>query len=125
MNRRRLTKVTDPQLRQEVATAVGRHLRENSKRDSSVNDVEAPFAAAIMRTSELMIPPQERRRPGQGWSGDVQTEAELQAATGAVHAARQRLKMDTEGFDDWGRRGYDDFVPGEVTKTAPSGDETK
>ena len=29
-----------------------------------------------------------------------------------------------EGFNDWGGRGYDDFVPGEVTKTAPSGDET-
>ena len=27
----------------------------------------------------------------------------------------------TEGFNDWGGRGYDDFVPGEVTKTAPSG----
>ena len=29
-----------------------------------------------------------------------------------------------EGFNDWGGRGYDDFVPGEVTKTTPSGDET-
>ena len=29
-----------------------------------------------------------------------------------------------EGFNDWGGRGYDDFVPGEVTKTAPSGDRT-
>ena len=29
-----------------------------------------------------------------------------------------------EGFNDWGGRAYDDFVPGEVTKTAPSGDET-
>ena len=29
-----------------------------------------------------------------------------------------------EGFNDRGGRGYDDFVPGEVTKTAPSGDET-
>ena len=29
-----------------------------------------------------------------------------------------------EGFNDWGGRGYDDFVPGEVTKTAPSGDKT-
>ena len=33
-------------------------------------------------------------------------------------------KASTEGFNDWGGRGYDDFVPGEVTKTAPSGDET-
>ena len=29
-----------------------------------------------------------------------------------------------EGFNDWGGQEYDDFVPGEVTKTAPSGDET-
>ena len=30
----------------------------------------------------------------------------------------------SEGFNDWGGRGYDDFVPEEVTKAAPSGDET-
>ena len=29
-----------------------------------------------------------------------------------------------EGFNDWGGRRYDVFVPGEVTKIAPSGDET-
>ena len=29
-----------------------------------------------------------------------------------------------EGFNGWGGRLYGDFVPGEVTKTAPSGDET-
>ena len=32
--------------------------------------------------------------------------------------------LDLERFNNWGGRGYDDFVPGEVTKTAPSGDET-
>ena len=93
VDRRRL--VTDPQLRQEVATAVGRHLRANPPGDSSVDDVEAAFAAAIMRTAELIIPPQERRRPGRGWSGDARTEAELQAATDAMHTAWQRLRMDT------------------------------
>ena len=93
VDRRRL--VTDPQLRQEVATAVGRHLRAIPPGDSSVDDVEAAFAAAIMRTAELVIPPQERRRPGRGWSGDARTEAELQAATGAMHTAWQRLRMDT------------------------------
>ena len=51
VDRRRL--VTDPQLRQEIATAVGRHLRANPLGDSSVGDVEAAFAAAIMRTAEL------------------------------------------------------------------------
>ena len=89
--------VTDPQLRQEVATAVGRHRRANPPGDSSVDDVEAAFAAAIMRTAELVIPPQERRRPGRGWSGDARTEVELQAATDAMHTAWQRLKMDTRG----------------------------
>ena len=87
--------MADPQLRQEVATAVGRHLRANPPGDSSVDDVEAAFAAAIMRTAELVIPPQERRIPGRGWSGDARTEAELQAATDAMHTAWQRLRMDT------------------------------
>ena len=79
--------MTDPQLRQEVATAVGRHLRASPPGDSSVDDVEAAFTATIMRTAELVIPPQERRRPGRGWSGDARTEAELQAATDAMHTA--------------------------------------
>ena len=79
--------VTDTQLRQEVATAVGRQLRANPTGDSSVDDMEAAFTAAIMRTAELVIPPQERRRPGLGWSGDARSEAELQAATDAMHAA--------------------------------------
>ena len=87
--------VTDPQLRQKVAPAVGKYLRVNPLGDSSVDGVEAAFAAAIMRTAELMIPPQERREPGRGWSGDARTEAELQAATDAMHTAWQRLKMDT------------------------------
>ena len=30
----------------------------------------------------------------------------------------------SEGFNNWRGRGYDDFVPGEVTKTAPSRDRT-
>ena len=42
-----------------------------------------------------MIPRQERRRPGRGWSGDARTEAELQAATDAMYTAWHRLKMDT------------------------------
>ena len=61
-----------------------------------MDDIEAAFAAAVMRIAELVIPPQERRRPGRGWSGDAQTEAELQTATtNAMHTAWQRLKTDT------------------------------
>ena len=56
---------------QEVGTAVGRHLRTNPPGDSSVDDVEAAFATALMRTDELVIPPQERRRPERGWSEDA------------------------------------------------------
>ena len=41
-----------------------------------------------------------------------------------VHAAVRRQAPTSEGFNDWAGRGYDDFVPGDVTKTAPSGDET-
>ena len=77
-----------------MATAVGRHIRANPPGYSSVDDVEAVFTAAIMLTTELVIPPQERRRVGIGLSGDAQTEAEPRAATDAMHAAWQRLKMD-------------------------------
>ena len=87
--------VTDAQLRQEVATAVGRHLRAKPPGDSNVDHAEVSFAAATMRTAELVISPQERRRPRRGWNVEAQTEAELQAATDAVHAAWQRLKMNT------------------------------
>ena len=93
VDRRRL--VTDLQLRQKVATAVRRHLRAKSPGDSNVDDVEAAFAAAIMRTAEVAIPPQERRKPGRRWSGDAQTREELQTATSdAMHASWQRLKTD-------------------------------
>ena len=60
-----------------------------------MDDVEAAFTAAIMRTAELVTPPQERRRTRRGWSGDARTKTELKAATDAMHAAWQRLKMDT------------------------------
>ena len=75
VDRRRL--VTDPQLRQEVATAVERNLRTNPPGGSIMNDVAAAFAAAIGRTAEWVIPPQERRRPARDWSGDAQTEDDL------------------------------------------------
>ena len=55
-DRRRL--VTEPQLRQEVATAVGKYIRAHPSGKSSVDDVEAIFATAITRTAELAIPPQ-------------------------------------------------------------------
>ena len=34
----------------------------------------------------------------------------------------QLFSQKPEGFNDWGERGYKDFVSGEVTKTAPSRD---
>ena len=79
-----------------MATAVGRYHRVNLREDSSVDDVKDAFTAAIMQTAEMAIPPQEQRRPGRGWSGDAQTESELQAATDAMHAAWQRQKIDTK-----------------------------
>ena len=53
-------------------------------------------------------------------------------AMGAEHQSELSIPSHTgkkpneveEGFNDWGGRGCDDFVPGEVTKTAPSGDRT-
>ena len=68
--------VTDPQPRQEESTAVRRYLKVTLPGDSNVDDVEAAFASAIMRTAELVISPQERNRPGRGWSGGAQTDAD-------------------------------------------------
>ena len=82
-------------LQQYVTTAVGRHLRANPPRDSSVDDTEVAFARAIMRIAELVMPPQERWRPARGQSRDARMEAEMQAATDAMYAAWQRLKMNT------------------------------
>ena len=87
--------MTDCQLRWEIVTTVRRHLRANPPGNGSVDNVEAAFGTAIMRTAELIVPPQEWRRPGRSWSGAIQTEAELQAANGARYAAWQRLKVDT------------------------------
>ena len=39
-------------------------------------------------------------------------------------ASSSLLQLVNELFNDWGERGYDDSVPGEVIKTAPSGDRT-
>ena len=50
--------VTDPQVRQEGATAIGSHFRANLPGDNSVDDMEAAFAAAIMRAADLVIPSQ-------------------------------------------------------------------
>ena len=45
-------------------------------------------------------------------------------ASGHARGVMDLLIVLLEGFNDWGGRGYDDFVTGEVTKTAPSGDRT-
>ena len=37
---------------------------------------------------------------------------------------KRKFGSTPEGSNDWGGWGYDDFVPEEVTKTAPSGDRT-
>ena len=45
-------------------------------------------------------------------------------ADALTETAGDETKINRELFNDWGGRGYDDSVPGEVTKTAPSGDRT-
>ena len=64
--------MTDPWVRQEVATATERHQGIDLPGDSSVDGVDVAFAATIiMRTAELGMPRQERKRPGRGWGGDA------------------------------------------------------
>ena len=45
-------------------------------------------------------------------------------SSGCLTWALFQQRATTEGFNDWEERGYDDFVPGEATKTAPSEDTT-
>ena len=49
------------------------------------------------------------------------TIADIGSGAAEVVVAREKGE---ELFNDWGGRGYDDYVPGKVTKTAPSGDRT-
>ena len=53
--------MTDPHLRQQVATAIGDHLRAFPPSSSSVDDVETTFTTAILQTAERVAP---RERPG-------------------------------------------------------------
>ena len=56
---------TDLQLWQEVVAEVGNHLiRATPLGDSSLDDPEPAFAAAIMYNAELTMPLQERMMPG-------------------------------------------------------------
>ena len=94
IDRRRQT--TDPHLRQQVATAIGDHLRAFPPSGSSVDDVETAFTTTIMQTVERVAPPRATRLPGRGWRGDAQAEAEISMATAARRAAWKRQRADTQ-----------------------------
>ena len=51
--------MTDSQLRQSVTTKVERNFITNPLGDSGMDDVEAAFVAANMRTADLVVPPLE------------------------------------------------------------------
>ena len=94
IDRQRLT--SDPHLRQQVATAIGDHLRAFTPSGSSVDDVENTFTTAILQTAERVAPPRATRLPGRGWRGDAQAEAEISMATAARRAAWKRQRADTQ-----------------------------
>ena len=94
IDRRRL--MTDPHLRQQVATAIGDHLGAYPPSGSSVDDVEAAFKTAILQTAERVAPPRATRLPGRGWRGDAQAEAEISMVTAARRAAWKRQRADTQ-----------------------------
>ena len=92
LNRRRL--MTDPHLREEVATAIGARLRAIPPSGNNVDEVETSFATATLQVAETLVPCQDRTVPGRGWRGDAQTEAELSRALATRRAAWQRLERD-------------------------------
>ena len=94
IDRRRL--MTDPHLRQQVATAIGDPLRAFPPSGSSVDDVETAFTAAILQRAERVAPPRATRLPGRGWRGDAQAEAEISMATAARRAAWKRQRADPQ-----------------------------
>ena len=88
--------MTDPHLRQQVATAIGDHLRAFPPSGSSVDDVETAFTTAILQTAERVAPPRATRLPGRGRRGDAQAEAEISMAMAARRAAWKRQRADPE-----------------------------
>ena len=57
------------------------------------------------------------------------SERDAQSMQDIIYLLRQKGRdgddaIASECSNDWGGRGYDDFIPGEVTKTTPSGDRT-
>ena len=92
IDRQRLT--TDPDLRRQVATAIGDHLRAFPPSGSSVDDVEPAFTTAILQTAERVAPPRATRLPGRGWRRDAQAEAEISMATAARRVAWKRQRAD-------------------------------
>ena len=92
LNRRKLT--ADPQLREEVATAVAGRLRALPSRDTSVDAWETAFATATVQTAAALVPQQKRTTLGRGWGGDAQTEVELSRALAARRTAWLRLEND-------------------------------
>ena len=90
LNRRKLT--ADPQLQEEVATAVAARLRALPLRDTSVDARETAFATATLQAAAALVPQQKRTTLGSGWSGDVQTEAELSRALAVRRTVWLRLE---------------------------------
>ena len=57
---------------------------------------ERDFTDAVVRTAELVIPRKRRKRVGRGWSGDAQTQSELEKAETEMRTAWSNLKADTK-----------------------------
>jgi len=64
LNRRRLT--MDPQLLDEVATAIGARLRALPSRDAKVDTRETASATATLQVAEALVPQQKRTTLGRG-----------------------------------------------------------
>ena len=91
--------------------------------DFELTDLEA----GLVRAEKFQLD-QERRNASAHAMAVAHAGSDQTRAGGGVRGRdgqgrRSGKRYDNgEGFNDWGGRGYDDFVPGEVTKTAPSGD---
>ena len=75
------------------------------------------------RTSSLVSPPVPTTVADHEQTADSE---QIRLATIALHTEQEKTRnlQETESFNDWGERGYDDSVPGVDTKTATSEDRT-
>ena len=104
----------------------------SSQGGRKIEDLDSESDLAMTEVWPL-VPPRTREAPaaepgaGEAGLGKATPRHYRSPPRGTISmalTAAAAIAMTTEYFNDWGGRGYDDSVPGEVTKTTASGART-